>query len=250
MFEALIKNSDFSALFKLISPNFFKVVPVSQLLGVAGKILANSRSFSPEHPDVARGIELLARAGIPVRRPLSPDSPPTESTSKSRVLELYFLQIALCDTWLLDFRSRSFRTTAADPLVWQPGPYFLTPTPAFRDAVRALYEGFYLDRPEQFEGALGSLGVLSAKEVFLDHFGLDGQSRVRFKLAEFEQTFAKVFQACAKSGEKISPEFTALGVLLLTLYENLQATDQTYNVREVFSSAHDKALAILHGGRA
>jgi hypothetical protein len=54
----------------------------------------------------------------------------------------------------------------------------------------------------------------------------------------------------AKSGEKISPEFTALGVLLLTLYENLQVTDQAYNVREAFLNAHRKAQTIREGGQA
>jgi len=250
MFEALLKNSDFSALFKLVSPNFFKVVPVPQLLGVAGKILANTRAFSLEHPEIAPGIKLLEQVGYPVQTAAAGETTPMDITQQPRVLELYFLQIALCDTWLLDFRGGSFRTTVADPLVWQPGPYFLSLTPTFRDTVRALYEGFYLDRPEQFEGALRSLGVLSAKQVFIDHFGLDDQTQVRFKLAEFEQTFAKVFQACAASGEKISPEFTALGVLLLTLYENLQATDQPCNVREAFLSARQKAQAILEGGRA
>jgi hypothetical protein len=250
MFESLLKNSDFSALFKLVSPNFFKVVPVPQLLGVAGKILANSRSFSPEQPELARSIGLLTRAGFPVQTSPTGELTPIDITSRFSVLELYFLQIALCDTWLLDFRGTSFRSTAENPLVWQPGPYFLTLTPVFRDAVRALYEGFYLDRPEQFEGALRNLGVLSAKQVFLDHFGMDDQTQVRFNLAEFEQTFAKVFQACAKSGEKISPEFTALGVLLLTLYENLQVTDQAYNVREAFLNAHRKAQTIREGGQA
>lgn len=250
MFEALLKNSDFSALFKLVSPNFFKVVPVPQLLGVAGKILANTRAFSLEHPEIAPGTELLKRAGYSVQRTAADETAPIDITQQPRVLELYFLQIALCDTWLLDFRGSSFRATTAEPLVWQPGPYFLTLTPGFRDAVRSLYEGFYLDQPEQFEGALRALGVLSAKQVFIDHFGLEDQTQVRFKLAEFEQTFAKVFQACAKSGEKISPEFTALGVLLLTLYENLQATDQAFNVREAFLSAHRKSKTIREGSRA
>ena len=241
MLEMLVRNSDFAALSKLISPSFFKVVPVPQLIGVGGRILANTRTFSAEQPELQKSRDLLSQAGWSISFERTATRPELTTPIASQVLELYFLQISLCDTWLLDFRSSSFHAASGKPLIWSPGPYFLRLSSEFLASVRNLYAGFYLGDSAKFQKALEGLGVSAARSVLEEHFGLEGQSHVQFKLAEFEQTFAKVFQACAKGGERIAPEFTALGILLLTLYENLESTGEAFDVRGAFLKAQEKA---------
>jgi hypothetical protein len=157
------------------------------------------------------------------------------------ILELYFRQILETETWILDLRSSRFSVPvdASRPnLTWTPGPYAIRLPKVFVQSVRDLYIGFYLGQPDRFDQALKSLGVFSAKSILQAHFGVEDQKAIRFNLAEFERVFADVFSSCAKAGDKIAPEFAALGMILLTLYENLGSTPFTYDVRETFMKAY------------
>ena len=61
---------------------------------------------------------------------------------------------------------------------------------------------------------------------------------MQFKLADFQKTFANIFEACSKDGVTLRPEFFILGILLLGLYEYLESSGESYDVRKAFFAAH------------
>jgi hypothetical protein len=243
MFQHFIQNSDFAALVKLVSPDFFKVVPLPALLNIARDVLQTSSRWPGQLETYQELANQYCPEGIVARFGDSLVHRTQDHRSREeghRILELYFRQILQSETWIMDLRSSRFiRPEGSPDLHWIPGPYALKLNPQFVQAVRNLYIGFYLKQPTPFDEALQYLGLQSARSILEDHFGLDDQKNIQFNLAEFERVFAKVFRSCADAGEKIAPEFSALGMILLTLYENLGSTPYTYDVRAHFMRAYE-----------
>ena len=246
MLQHLIQNSDFSALLRLVSPQFFRVVPMLSLLSIGKNILENTSKWNDRLPEIRTATQPLSTERLLLNLDTLPSSTETSPLSLQKdgeeILELYFRQILASETWLLDFRSSRFQKKENGVLVWTPGPYALTLSPEFTKAVRALYAGFYLGDTQSFESALRTLGVSGARQTLEKHFGLDGQTAVVFNLADFERTFAEAFESCAASGDKISPEFAALGLMLLTLYENLGTLNHPLDVRAAFHRAYSSKM--------
>jgi hypothetical protein len=243
MFQHFIQNSDFTALVKLVSPDFFKVVPVPALFNLAREVLQTSSRWPGELESHQENAQTYCPPGILPR--FADPIPQTEGIVRScdeghLVLELYFRQILQSDTWILDLRSSRFAQSSREQeLRWIPGPYAIRLSSNFVQAVRNLYIGFYLKQPAVFDQALKDLGLQAARSILEAHFGVEEQKNVRFNLAEFERVFAQVFQSCAQAGEKIAVEFAVLGMLLLTLYENLGSTPHSYDVRSTFMRAYE-----------
>jgi hypothetical protein len=253
MLKYLIQNSDFSSLLQLLSPQFMEVISPVELL----KIAQNLKSGYHRDSHWNKEISQLSASLPPVwRMTVAPESPPrsherlahpweTETeASLNRVLQLFFHQILTRPMWVLDFRPQMFLFDAseapAEPLSllhWSPAPVRYTPSSEFLTQIRALYQGFYEDQPALFDQALATLGLTPAKDVLLEHFGLEGQRRVPFHLKTFQKTFAKVFQSCAKAHSRIHPEFAVLGFMLITLYETLELSHREFDVRQAYFAA-------------
>ncbi len=238
MLGYLLKTSDLATLFRFVSADFFKVVPVGDLLSLGTQL----RRHADDHAAFAAacaGLDAhLVGANLTLRVTDTKRSGGASGESGMRAataaLDLFFFQILTSETWLLDFRASAFAAPEADVVTWSPQALWWSPSPAFRDGTRELYAGFYTGDAPRFDAALATLGLAAAKKPLEAHFGLGDQRAVRFELKTFQGTFAAVFEACRRAGTSIPPEFAVLGVMLLTLYENLEQHGLVFDVRAAF----------------
>ncbi len=246
MIQYLLKSADFSGLFRFVSPNFFKVVSPKIVFQIAAQIKSNQAdqrrwdqvcaSYAPQLSRAALGVELERS-----KFPKSVDSTLTGLKLDSRdlghrTLALFFHQVFTQDVWVIDLRSDAFEVTAGD-LLWKPKAYYFCVEPSFLEAVRSLYRGFYSWDEAQFDEALRDLRMEGARESLRAHFGWGDQSAVVFQLKTFQDTFAQVFEACARSGTQVKGDFFVLGLMLLGLYERLETLGGAFDVRSSFDSA-------------
>ena len=244
MIEYLFKNAEFSKIFRFISPGFLRVISPTTLIGVAHQLKTNRKdqatwlslaqrySTMTSLPPIFIQIDAVPNAGFRSKTQLS------EAISLgTRVLTLFFHQILTQSTWILDFRSEAFQGEMPSGLKWQPQPYFYEVSPKFLDGIRALYLGFYTSDDRLFDQALVQLGLSGARQSLRNHFGGGDQTKIQFQLKLFQNTFTDVFEACAKTGVKLQPDFFVLGLSLLSLYENLETLSVSFNVRACFEQA-------------
>jgi hypothetical protein len=138
MIQYLLGKSDISSLFRLVSADFLKVVPLPATLSLIGKLTANSQASEEWEQTKSK---LKKTLGISIATPAAdPAAPPLTQAEGQEVLTLYFLQILSSDTWILDFRRQSFQR---DPWSWTPQAYYLETSPIYAAAIRNLYAGFY-----------------------------------------------------------------------------------------------------------
>lgn len=151
------------------------------------------------------------------------------------VLRLYFAQLFTQDALFLDLRSTAFEGTT-----WKPGRLFVHWEPAFLSAVRNMYISFYRGSNEEFEQAVGDLGLPGHADLFRAHFG-ENQESVTFHT----EAFRKVFEAILAEDQKtLPPSFGLLGVYLICLYEHLeQLGGGPYNVRQAFDDVFDVCIS-------
>lgn len=228
----LLTNLDFAAMFRLISPNFFKVVSPTVMFKIAGQLKNN-------YSDTHAWEELRLRTLSSIQKAeLATNRQPGELA-----LQLFFYQILSQDTWILDFRAEAFNQGKDKMLSWNPKPLYYKISPGFLQGVRELYRGFYGEDDALFDSALASLGLLAAKNCLKNHFGQGDQTSVNFKLQTFQNTFTEVFSVCKREGIHLQPEFFVLGLMLLTLYQNLESRGEPQNARQCFAEAYQKATA-------
>lgn len=228
----LIKNVEWKPFVDLLSPRFFDVVPMSTALLQARRLGGNyfdTRAFAAAR---AARTETLKRDGVAVQVVDALSRPPAP-VEPSTVLDLYFHQVLRGGTVLLDLRAEGF-TAGPSGVEWAPRPAFAAFEPAFVSGLRELYFGFYLDDAARFDAGTRALQLEGARQALRDQFGVGDQTRVRFTLAEFQQRFHAVFDACKASGETLHPDFIGLGVCLATLYDHLERRGETHDVRAAF----------------
>ena len=242
MLKYLIENSDLKAILQFGPQNFFKAVDLFKTLEVVNQVRKNSKDDSSWAQVCVKSRALLEGSGGAMRWKSSSQESHLHSLSLSAmqgedVLHWFFYQIFHAEDWILDFRQKSWSTDPEGQLFWSPKPLYFKPSDDFKKGVQNLYLGFYQDQPEVFTAGLEALGIRSARETLVQHFGQGDQSAVEFHLRHLESTFAQVFAQCAKSRLQVHPEFAAFGVMLLGLYETFESAGLSMNVREVFKRA-------------
>lgn len=253
MLAYLLKSSDLASLVGFVSGDFFKVVPVGDLASLGAQLRRNAGDadgFAAARADLDARLEA---GGLSVRLARSSGGASragaSRETTAGAALDLFFFQVLAGETWLLDFRAASFSAADANSASWAPKALWWSPSDEFRRGVRELYTGFYGGDDARFVRALAALGLSAAEAPLRAHFGLGDQRAVRFELATFQATFASVFRACRVAGTSIPPEFAVLGLMLLTLYEHLEALGGTFDVRASFERAHVAAGRSASRGR-
>ena len=253
MIEYLLKNAEFSKIFKFISPNFLRVASPAVLFGVAQRLQKSRKETAAGSSLVQTYSKLTSAAplGVQIDSQMSSETVGSEKGSETQahaipvdsfqqgtqILTLFFHQILSQDTWILDFRSEAFKIDEAGKLRWRPQLYFYEMPQEFLVGIRSLYRGFYHSDDVLFDRSLARLGLSSSKEALRSHFGVGDQTHVNFQLKTFQNTFTEVFEACAREGVKLPPEFFVLGLSLLGLYENLETLGAALDVRSCFERA-------------
>lgn len=229
VFSYLFTHLDFAGLSKLISPEFFKVISPSVLLKIASQLKKNYSNLP-----VWESLKKNTLSSIE-KKQLKPSHSPGQFA-----LQLFFFQILTQDTWILDFRAESFLSNQKGVTSWDPKPLYYKVSPEFLQGIRELYRGFYCEDDVLFEHALTHLGLMGAKDCLKNHFGQGDQTQVEFKLKKFQTTFTEVFSVCKREGLELQPEFFVLGLMLLTLYQNLESEGELQNARKCFIEALEK----------
>ncbi len=208
MFLRMLRATEWGQLLDFVSPAFFEVLAARGLAGASRDLIASTRDDA--------GMREIARGQL--------------------VLRLYFEQILGAEAALLDLRGSRF-AMRGDTLEWSPTRGCVGWDPAFLDAVRRMYRGFYTDDDAAFRAALAALHLEAAADLFLDHFGVGEQTAVRFEMAHFTRSFHAVFVRCRERGVRLHPNFVALGVYLGALYEHLEGLAVPLGARAAFAKA-------------
>lgn len=242
MLWTLIKRTEWRPFLDLLSPSFFRVVPVGSLFSELRQMASLYRSSEDFERAVAHRSGSIERAGMPIRiiakgDPVASAASGNAGARGQRVLELYFHQLFSDGLTLLDLRQASF-CEERDALSWSPSGVLADWTPEFRRAVRELYRGFYLGDDVAFREGLGALGLSRAEAAIRSQFGEGQQRAVRFSLQDFQQKFQEVFVRCQETGSRIDTGFLPLGLYLATLYEHLEALGEPFDARAAFDAVN------------
>jgi hypothetical protein len=241
LFKSL-KGTDWELLTSFVSPVFFEVVPtigMARVFGAVVKDYTNAKEFERVRTAANENIDkinLNQTKKLQLVKNLSHvlDSRKLGMSERQEfgqvILKIYFSQIFSGDKSILDLRSSAFN----DLLEWSPKPVYFEWNRDFRDGLQGLYRGFYTNDEQCLNEGLKKLNLLHAKAVIYSHFGEGQQDAVRFSLNHFKKSLHAVFVSCKENRSRLHPDFFALGVYLLCLYENLESLDCSFDVRRAF----------------
>lgn len=241
-----LKGTDWGMLIEFVSPAFFEVVPALGMAKVFGRILKDY-SDAREFARVKNGVSttVLPRVNLTGKPSIKLISHPVNGLPAQKlkgkkrkefgqlVLRIYFTQLFSDEKSLLDIRSSSFDGLSG----WGPAPVFYEWSPEFRVALCDLYRGFYQDDDIMYRRGLSALNLQHADEIFRGHFGTGNQDAVTFSLQHLKDSLHGVFASCIENKSRLHPDFFALGVYLLCLYENLETLGESLDVRSAFCEA-------------
>jgi hypothetical protein len=149
-------------------------------------------------------------------------------------LELYFTQIFRSEVAVIDLWPSRFGVDSEGEALWAPRPFYLRWDPTFREGIRNIYAGFFLDDQPRFELGVRQLGLGSGARALLDHFGDGNQRSVRFGVEKLRDTLDAMSDARDGRSGQLHPNFAAFGLYLVALHELLGSLDMAYDVRAAF----------------
>lgn len=202
---------------------------------------ANSRRFL----SVLTSLQSHLRGGsVPVLIVEHRDAPalvPHAELSRSQrrwigqlALELYFTQVFRSEVAIIDLWPSRLGVDANGDAVWAPRPFYLRWDPMFREGVRNIYAGFFLENGERFEEGVHQLGLGAASHTLVAHFGEGNQRSVRFGVDKLRTTLESMARKQTARNEQLHPNFGAFGLYLVALHELLGSLDMAYDVRAAF----------------
>jgi hypothetical protein len=231
-------------LLSLFPENALKIIPLKDFLRITAQIGKSSLGGQQLNQDTAERlahwrlseIEMFSASRLDKRRKL-------EAKDAEKILTIYFYQ------WFdespvvhVDFRSEHF--SGGPVLRWKPSALRFSFSKEFKIGVRNLYAGFYLNDDSRFEKGLFGLAILNEtmsentrseiKEVFLNNFGGARDAKVSFSLKDLRVSFEKIFKSFLKNKVTFNPEFSVLGLNLVTLYLCLENFESPLDVKASF----------------
>jgi hypothetical protein len=246
MLGKLLSGGEFGQWASFVTPAFFDVMPSKPLWQRFKGLVQGTRDPKSYAKAVRERQALLARSSLAVTlespgarhesdlSTAGADAAMAPEARAARVVALYFHQVLHGDTTLLDLRYPAF--SEQHPLTWRPAAWMATWEPAFIEALRQIYVGFYRDDTSGFRAGLRALNLSHAEDVFKRHFG-DGQRAVRFEVKHFVSTFHQVFVRCRDARTSLHPDFLPLGLYLASLYDHLERLGVAVDVAGAFEHA-------------
>lgn len=162
------------------------------------------------------------------------------------ILILYFIQILLCPTLSLDFRSKYF-SSINHKLQWSPSVFSFRFSPSFIHAIRNLYKAFYCDDLLLFRESLENLGLLQNHlktseqdtliSLFYKHFSQSKKGKMKFRYEDYFTSFNNIFIFLSKNKIKVPYQFAYFGVYLATLYKCLENCEEEIDVKDCYLQA-------------
>lgn len=243
MLKALLKGTELNQLLDVVSPAFWQVVPTRAVWGIGKQLIANHgdrEGFAQAAERLRESLDpgIMVGASTAESKLSLADCPPAHRQEVGeRILRLYFSQLMHYETTLLDLRPERF-TVIVDGdsarLVWNPKAYWLSWPAKFLGSLRDMYRGFYRDDEALFHQALEQLGLTSAKQAFVSHFG-SKQDAVMFETKYLIDSLHQSFVCCRDAKQTLDGEFLALGFYLTSMYQSLEQLGAPIDVRTLFS---------------
>ncbi|MGM0555925.1 MAG: hypothetical protein ACQEVA_06085 [Myxococcota bacterium] len=243
MWKTLLKTSDWSDVFDLVSPQLFRILPAGKIARQASTLAKNWMSNKRFRNAKEQCQATLGESDLPItiedklekQRALE-----DEALTGEQLLELYFHQIFHSSTAILDIRFARFWTRDDGRVAWAPRPYFLEWDHEFQDKLRRVYLAFYADDTDAFDQAVSELGLTGMASIFLDQFGGQDPTSVSFRLDDFRDSFKTILSKSEELDTELHPNFIALGIYLACMYEHLEELGGEYNVAVALERASAK----------
>jgi len=247
MLQKLLLNTEWKQLTSFVSPAFFEVLSVREMLARGRVLLVSTSDQTYRRAVVERGRTL---AGLPlgIRLDGTESDPPDDllgddaSARARRIVTLYFHQLYSDSPTLLDLRASAFGSQDAGPLSWSPKPWVCAWESQFLANLRDVYAGFYADDDTRFGRGLDGLNIRVAEDLFRKHFATE-RSDHRFVMSDFVRTFHDVFVRCREEGKQLQVEFLPLGIYLASLYDALDGADVSVDVGACHAAAREHITA-------
>jgi hypothetical protein len=153
-------------------------------------------------------------------------------------LELYFSQLFRSETAIVDLWPSRLGVDPSGDAVWSPRAFYLRWDSRFRDGLRDVYAGFFLDDRIRFEHGVFQLGLGDSAEVLTQHFGGGRQRSVRFGANALRQTLAAMGRQRHSTDQPLHPNFMAFGLYLTSLHDFLESLDMSFDVRAAFMRSY------------
>lgn len=232
VWKTLLKTSDWSDVFDLVSPALFRILPAGKIATQASTLARNWMSNKRFRKAKKQCQETLSSSELPITIVDSLDrdrATEDDALSGEQVLELYFHQVFHSTTSILDIRHSRFWKTD-EGVAWAPRPYFLEWAPEFQQRLRRVYLSFYAEDSEAFDQAISELGLTGMAGIFRDQFGGQDPTSVSFRLEDFRDSFKTILSKSEELETELHPNFIALGIYLACMYEHLEELGGEYNV--------------------
>ena len=153
-------------------------------------------------------------------------------------LELYFTQLFRSEVTVVDLWPTRFGVDGGGDAVWSPRPFYVRWDPRFREGLRDVYAGFFLDDRERFDLGVFELGLEGAAGALLGHLGPGNQRSVRFGSEKLQRTLAAMSEQRRADDARLHPNFVAFGLYLTALHELLGSLDMAFDVRAAFMRSY------------
>lgn len=232
-------------------PGSFKVIPPRIMVRQGFELMVNANQARRFSSVVTEAQANLRAVGVPVMvrehrgaRPVLAASNLTRSKRRwlgQLALELYFSQVFLSDSAILDLWPSRLGVDADRDAVWSPRPLYVQWDPEFLKALRDLYAGFFLGDGERFDDGVRDLGLGSSGPRIFRHLGDGNQRSVRFSSANLRSTLREFSGQRSAKDLQLHPNFVAFGIYVSSLHDLLESLDLCFDVRSAFMRVHAAA---------
>ena len=240
-------RGELSSLMDLV-PSSLSVVSTSSVARQGVELLSNAANGRRFQTVLTSTQSHLREARVPVLIVHPKEAPkltPIDELSRSQrrwlgqvALELYFSQVFRSEVTIVDLWPSRLGVDENGDAVWAPRPFYLRWDTRFREGLRDVYAGFFLNDRVQFEHGIFQLGLTGSADILTQHFGGGNQRSVRFGADSLRETLTAMAKQRGPKDRPLHPNFMAFGLYLVALHDLLEALDMSYDVRAAFKRSY------------
>lgn len=188
---------------------------------------------------------------------LTPDpvKHPLQTISKKqgeKWLSLYFTQLFSPAGLFLDLRREHFESNE-NQLNWHPTSLWVQFDPKFKAGLLKVYEGFYLEKDQEYYQGLQEIGLLrndfspedkrELGDLFKKQFGKGLHEEIKFELDHLRDSIIGMSHFMLDKKVKVSKDFLYLGIYLVTMYSALDKCDSPLPVKDIYLNVRGRFSA-------
>lgn len=252
MFERLIPT-EYRELLDYISPAAFKTIEWKKVLRSLAQLSKNTLDLEGRRR-VANALENIIGDDLILKENFSKNDKAVSRREllAEGILEFYFSQFFCSEGLFLDLRLKKFQLDDDSVLYLKNGLWW-TFQEDFRNAMIAIYEGFYFDNPSLLRKGMEEAGLISSegteqdylatKNLLFKHFGTAKNKKHLFKTKDYKKSFHSLFLHLKAQGIRLPADFVFLGIYLTTLYQSLEELEIPVDVSGIVAKTWERATS-------